>query len=264
MRELTIAGLTVRLIEPETPAPSKQPSTYGGGRPPKGTDLPLVILLHGFGAPGDDLVGLVRGLPQTARYAFPAAPLSLGWTPFGDSRAWWQIDLHAYEGALLGNRLEELATHVPEGLATARERIENLIDGLQESVGFSSLILGGFSQGAMLSCDVALRSDRALRGLVLLSGTFICAETWTSLAPRRTGLPFFQSHGSHDPLLPISLAEKLNQTLVEAGLQSMWCPFPGAHEIPATVVTELHTFLDRTLAEPSSTDDSLAERPIGE
>ena len=50
---------------------------------------PIVVLVHGFGAPGDDLVPLADEIsaPAGTRFVFPAAPLSLG----PDSRAWWMI-----------------------------------------------------------------------------------------------------------------------------------------------------------------------------
>src|SRR5690349_11153768 len=69
----------------------------------------LVVLCHGFGAPGDDLVPLapeiVRVAPALAastRFVFPAAPLSLGDMGHGEARAWWPIDFvelaHAARG----------------------------------------------------------------------------------------------------------------------------------------------------------------------
>jgi predicted esterase len=52
------------------------------------------VLLHGFGAPGDDLLPLAEALDLPVRFVFPAAPLELGMGGFyGDSRAWWMLDL---------------------------------------------------------------------------------------------------------------------------------------------------------------------------
>src|SRR3954447_13802462 len=69
-----------------------------------------VVLCHGFGAPGDDLVPLYGELlhlqPELARqrFIFPEAPLSLG----PGSRAWWLID---FEGLERVNRGDEAALH---------------------------------------------------------------------------------------------------------------------------------------------------------
>ena len=70
----------------------------------------------------------------------------------------------------------------------------------------------GFSQGAMISLDLALRSERPLAGLALMSATMLCASEWTALMPRRAKLPVMQSHGRVDPLLPYELAEKLRDS----------------------------------------------------
>src|SRR5262245_12603157 len=79
MREGKFGGLKVRI----TGGSDRE----GGGRGP------LVVLLHGFGAPGDDLVGLWRVLdvPRDIRFAFPEAPHGV---PGGlvQGRAWWHLD----------------------------------------------------------------------------------------------------------------------------------------------------------------------------
>lgn len=243
MRTASLGGLTVRIT--------------GGSDGSGGGDGPLVVLLHGFGAPGDDLVPLgdvyARAMGPAAsargpvRFAFPAAPLSLDLSP--GARAWWMIDLARFEVAVNSGSTRDLADDVPDGLAPARERISAMLDALQAELGIagSRVVLGGFSQGAMLSCDVALRSDRPLAGLVLLSGTFLCRPEWTPLLAARAGLPVFQSHGRQDPLLPFSLADELATALRGAGLEVDWLPFAGGHEIPPAVIARSGAFLARVL-----------------
>ena len=100
---LEIAGLTTRIVEP-----------------PSGEISSTVVLLHGFGAPGDDLVGLAPYLhaPRT-RFVFPAAPLELGGL-YGDSRAWWLLDLARLEASLATGSIHSWIAEVPEGLDNAR------------------------------------------------------------------------------------------------------------------------------------------------
>ena len=61
-------------------------------------DGPAVVLLHGFGAPGEDLVPLARMLdaPPGTRFVFPVGPIELG-LPFSEARAWWMIDISRFE-----------------------------------------------------------------------------------------------------------------------------------------------------------------------
>ena len=84
----------------------------------------------------------------------------------------------------------------------------------------------------MLACDVALRTERPLAGLALLSGTLISAPEWAPLAPKRRGLRTVISHGEEDPILPFAGGQRLRDFLVQAGLDVTWIPFRGVHEIP--------------------------------
>jgi phospholipase/carboxylesterase len=217
-----------------------------------GGNGPVVVLLHGFGAPGDDLVALWRYLrvPDEVRFVFPAAPLSLSGSGFGDSRAWWMLDLDRIMRARQLGQWEELSKEIPRGLAPARKQVLDLLLVAREelSAPSESVVLGGFSQGAMLSTDVALHSDIPLAGLVLLSGTIIAKHEWLSRLSGRPGLPVFQSHGIEDPILAFSAAQELRTHLDAAGLSLRWVEFHGGHEIPFQVLENLGEFLQSVLS----------------
>ena len=224
-----------------------------GGIDGKGSgNGPLVILLHGFGAPGDDLVAIGEALEGTVhagtRFAFPEAPIDLG-PMFAGGRAWWHIDLE--ERMRRQVRGERNVKEVPDGLHAISANVATLVRALVEQLAPppDKVVLGGFSQGAMLALDVALRSDVNLAGLVLLSGTHIASEEWAALmeAGSRSGLPVFQSHGREDPVLPFSISEGLKGTLTKAGMVVEWVPFEGGHAIPPPVVQGLASFLKRVL-----------------
>lgn len=206
-----------------------------------GGDGPAVVLLHGFGAPSTDLVGLEQAVeaPAGTRFVFPGAPLSLAEAGYMfDARAWWHIDMERLERAMRTGELRDLTQDEPDGLAEANRKVNGLLDAVVSELGAPAdkIVLGGFSQGAMLSCDVALRSDRPLAGLILFSGTLLAEKVWLPLMPKRAGLKVVQSHGTHDPLLPFSLAERLKDSLRSAGLEVRWVPFRGQHEIPRPVL----------------------------
>lgn len=223
----------------------------GGTDGKGGGNGPVVILLHGFGAPGDDLVPLwpALGAPPGTRFVFPQGPLALH-MGFGESRAWWMLDLDRLARDRAAGRPRDASREVPQGLTEAREQIVALLGELERRLGADpkKTVLGGFSQGAMLSCDVALRTDRPFAGLVLLSGTLLARDEWVPLMPKRKGLRVLQSHGNADPLLPYFLAEQLRDHLTQAGLAVEWVGFRGAHEIPDIVLAKLGAFLRETLA----------------
>jgi phospholipase/carboxylesterase len=229
IERVEIAGLTTRIVGP-----------------PQGHDdaTLTVILLHGFGAPGDDLVDLARYLEVPARFVFPEAPLELSGM-YGDSRAWWLLDLARLEAELRSGDPHDRSAEQPEGLPAARAQVSRLVD--QVAARFATtderIVLGGFSQGAMVSLDVALHRGARLAGVVVMSGTLIAESEWAPRMAQLAGTPVFQSHGRADALLPFAVAETLRDKLRTAGALVEWHQFLGGHEIPPGVLSELATFL---------------------
>jgi phospholipase/carboxylesterase len=213
-------------------------------------DGPVVVLLHGFGAPGDDLVPLWRslGAPAGTRFVFPEAPIDLGPSAMG-GRAWWPLDLEEHmRRQALGQRRDTSA--VPAGVDVARAKIDALLDGVERTLQPppGKLVLGGFSQGAMVALDATLHSSRALAGLVLLSGSLIAAGEWATRYESRRGLPTFMSHGQQDEILPFAISEELRDLLTSHGIPVEWLPFRGGHGVPPSVVGAVAAFLNRVLA----------------
>jgi phospholipase/carboxylesterase len=218
----------------------------GGTDREGGGDGPLVALLHGYGANAADLFGLWRLLevPRAARFCFPEAPIELAGMGF-PSYAWWEIDFGRIEAAMTGRiPLTDLVDDVPAGLGEARAAIEGWLAALRAETPQSPIVLGGFSQGAMLSLDVALAGADPFAAVVLMSATYLNGRAWRARAPeRRPPLRVFQSHGRQDPLLPFPVAEVLRQLLADAGHAVTFRPFQGVHEIPPEVLVDLGTFL---------------------
>jgi phospholipase/carboxylesterase len=240
MRLLKLGQLMVRLA--------------GGTDREGGGDGPLVVLMHGFGAPATDLVPLFRSLdvPPEVRFAFPAAPLVLDARAPDEyaPRAWWMIDIARMQSAILRGDGPNLAREAPPGLPAARAAVRDMLAALERELATppERVVLGGFSQGAMLACDVALRAERPPAGLAILSGAPVCVEEWQALAPKRVGLRVLQSHGRADPILPYEGAEWLRDVLVGAGLDVDWVPFNGGHGIPDGVLERLSAFVTAVAA----------------
>ena len=236
MREEHIGGLRTRV--------TGGTDGKGGGRGP------LVLLLHGFGASGNDLVSLADGLnvPTGTRFVFPEGPLSLSFGP-RDARAWWLIDMARMQADHMAGRVRDLSQEIPKGLAPARETMLAFIKEVERQFGADprTTLLGGFSQGAMLSCDVMLRTTQPYAGLIQLSGTLLATQEWVPLLQKRRGLPVFQSHGVQDEILPYVGAERLRDTLSHAGLAVEWHSFRGGHEIPRTVLQRLGPFITKAM-----------------
>lgn len=234
MREQRFGDILVRLT--------------GGDDREGGGDGPLVVLMHGFGAPGTDLVGLWRALevPRRIRFAFPEAPHEM--PGMWGARAWWQLDLARAEQELAqGPR--SYAEEIPPGMEEATDQVVRMLEAMKTELQLSSdrLLVGGFSQGSMAACNAVFTRDVWPAGLVILSGTPVNLAAWKTGMKSRSGLPVFQSHGNRDPLLSFEAAEQLRDAMREAGLRNEWVPFRGGHEIPMPVLEELGRFISSTL-----------------
>jgi len=137
----------------------------------------------------------------------------------------------------------DFADVCPPGLVEAETRMKTLIKTLR--IKSQDLILGGFSQGAMLTCRIALTLTDDIAAMLLFSGNCINLQVWSENAARHQKIPFIQSHGQEDPVLGFKHAEKLYKMLTQAGLQGEFIPFKGFHEIPLPVIQQAAKFLQK-------------------
>ncbi|GAC1571239.1 MAG: esterase [Polyangiales bacterium] len=227
---------------------------FGGDDGEGRGDGPAILLCHGFGAPGDDLVSLARVIDAgpSVRWFFPEAPLEIDVGGGAKGRAWWPIDMIKLQMLIASGRGRGTMTEeTPDGLLEAREALEHSIDSLSVTHGVNRgrLLIGGFSQGAMLTTDIALSSEIPFAGLAILSGTLRAAPRGKqSLEKSGPGLHVFQSHGKHDPLLPFEIAETLRAHLEASRASVEWVPFQGQHEIPMPILGRLGAFARRRFA----------------
>jgi phospholipase/carboxylesterase len=131
----------------------------------------------------------------------------------------------------------------PGGIKVASRLVRDAIRGERQPV-----ILGGFSQGAMTSAEIAFQTDQELAGLVLLSGTTVNEEAWAQHFAGRRQLPILIAHGTNDAVLPFAIMDRFQQRLKAFGLNVTWVPFEGGHEIPEVVVREVSSFVGRAIA----------------
>lgn len=203
---------------------------------------PTIVLFHGYGADMNDLAPLAGAIqaPRGCNWYFPNGHLSIPISQHHEGRAWFPIPLAELEaGATL-----DLTERVPPGMKKARENATQFLSKL--NVDPSRLVLGGFSQGAMLATDLVLHMDQKPAGLALLSGTLINKSEWNTLAAKGA-MPFFQAHGARDTVLSFAHAQMLEQLLKKNGWSGQLQRFEGGHEIPSEVLIQLGSFLRKVL-----------------
>jgi phospholipase/carboxylesterase len=184
---------------PRLSGPSRRPAS--GGKPRR-----LVILLHGLGADGNDLIGLApywaRLLPD-AEFLSPNAPYPCDTAAYGYQ--WFSSQDRSPE-AVLG------------GVRAAAPILGAFIDEALEERGLKSdeLALVGFSQGTMMSLFVGLRRAESVAGIVGFSGRLLAPELLaTELCSRP---PILLVHGTEDPLVPYSSLAAAESALKAAGV----------------------------------------------
>jgi phospholipase/carboxylesterase len=199
-----------------------------------------VICMHGYGADMRDLAPLTQELQtkRPLRWLFPNAPEQLEW----GGRAWFPIDVAAFEEAQRAGKARDLSGHAPEGMARAREEMQSFINEL--GVPWEKIVLMGFSQGAMMAVDLAVRAEGMPAGVAILSGTLVDEKTLASLAAKKKGLPFFQTHGSVDPILGFAQALALEKILTGGGWTGNLQRFEGGHAVPPEAMETLRAWLE--------------------
>lgn len=221
----------------------------------------LVVLSHGFGAPGTDLVPLADELRYTSpeigqhvRFVFPEAPLDLGPMGMPGGRAWWSINMAQLAAMNQTHDFSQLTEIEPDGLRTASSQLSESVAAMLEDAGLSNdqLFLGGFSQGAMVSTDVVLRTGLRPATLILMSGTLLCRADWTEMAARHAGCPVIQTHGSQDMVLPIEPSGWLRDILVDNGFEVDYSSFAGPHTVPAIALQKTARAIVEHLRESGS------------
>jgi phospholipase/carboxylesterase len=203
-----------------------------------GKAVAQVVLLHGYDMRPEDLEPFSHSLNVPALFHFPRGILP---SPAGN-RCWWPIDQERRARQMqVGAR--DLFDEAPPGRPAARAALCGFLDGIRARHPGLPLLLGGFSQGGMLSCDTVLCAAQPVAGLILLSASRIAFDDWQRQRHRLAGLPVMVSHGTHDPDLAFAAGEALRDFHRNSGAQVTWQPFDGGHEIPLVVWRTLRRFI---------------------
>ncbi|HEX8027978.1 MAG TPA: alpha/beta fold hydrolase [Vicinamibacterales bacterium] len=206
-----------------------------------GAGPPTLVLLHGYGSRAEDWLQFEDkwDLPAGTRRVYPQAP----WRGFGSRRGWWWLHLEGYVPK--GERLADLSKASPGGIKVASRLVEQVLNREHRPI-----ILGGFSQGAMTSAEVAFQTDQELAALILISGTTVNEEAWAEHFAGRRRLPIFIAHGRHDDVLSFAIMDRFQARLKAFGLDVTWFPFEGGHGMPDEVIQAIGEFV-RKVSQPA-------------
>jgi phospholipase/carboxylesterase len=184
--------------------------------PVSGTAKQLVILCHGYGANGNDLIGLAepwRSLLPDAAFVSPHAPEPMPVAPGGYQ--WFPMD-----------RSDPMPA-AARGVTSASLILNEFIDEELDCFGFDErqLALVGFSQGTTLALHVGVRRAVAPAAILAFSGMLAKPEYLQD--ELRVKPPIFLIHGELDPMIPIAALHATVNQLGDAGLTAQWHVSPG-------------------------------------
>ena len=202
---------------------------------------PMIILLHGFGAHMGDLASLAPAIDATGYvYIFPNAPIPFeiapGMTGFG-----WTYPRRIPQEL----RRAEDVDSVVDMLAT-------LVDEVTEhyTTEPGQIILGGFSQGGMMTYRYGLPNPDKFKGLVALSAVAPEADTMRERLPEERTQPIFVAHGTGDMVIEVQMARDTQKFLESERYSPLYREYDMAHEISQEVLNDLSAWIHEVLPPP--------------
>lgn len=193
----------------------------------------LVVLIHGYGADGNDLIELGaqwRSLLPDAAFVAPHAPGRIPGFPPGmmGGRQWFALD--AYDPNLLRRDPHQTAGVYATMQRAAEQAAPALEDFLaaeleKHKLGPADLALVGFSQGTMMALHVGLRRDPGPAGILGYSGALLGGEELRQQIRSRP--PILLIHGDADEIVPIEAMHAALHTLNQADCPARFHVSPG-------------------------------------
>jgi phospholipase/carboxylesterase len=208
----------------------------------------LVVLLHGIGANGDDLIDLAEywrpGLPQT-EFISLNAPFPCDFAP--DRLQWFSV-------------ADRTPAILLEGARKAASILNPCLDDLlnERSLDADRLALAGFSQGAMMALHVGLRRPRAVAGVVSFSGALRGGDVLHAEMTAKP--PILLIHGDADDIVPFASMAQAKAILEAEGVPVTALARPGlGHNIDEAGLAAAGAFL-RAAFTPSAGRSSAGSR----
>ncbi|MCH8205600.1 MAG: alpha/beta fold hydrolase [Chloroflexi bacterium] len=194
----------------------------------------MIVLLHGFGASMRDLAALSPAIePHSYVYVYPNAPIEMqvGYGMTGYAWTGPGQDGPSDDGDRAESMLATLVQEVTERYRVAPGRT----------------VLGGFSQGGMMTYRLGLPNPELFGGLAVLSGSVRDPDRLKERLPADRNQAIFIAHGTDDGMISVEDARETRRFLRDEGYAPEYREYPMGHEISQDVIQDLKLWLQRVL-----------------
>ena len=194
----------------------------------------LLVLMHGVGSNEQDLFGLAPYIPETFHVVSLRAPYRMG----PNANAWFEFGVNP-DGSRTIDEEQEIASR-----ALVVQTVEALTRQL--NVPASRVIMGGFSQGGIMSLSVLLTKPELVAGAMALHSRLL-PEGLSQIAPASAfaGKQLWVSQGLQDNVIPVANGHFIVKQVEPLGLNLTYREFEGAHEIRPQELTALVAWLQQ-------------------
>jgi phospholipase/carboxylesterase len=204
-------------------------------RPAAGEPRGAIVLLHGRGTDEHDLAPLLDALdPERALVGVtPRAPLR---RPPGGNH-WYAV--------------RQIGFPDPDTFRPTYQLLSDWLDSLPEALGvpWERTLLGGFSQGAVMSYALGLGAGRTAPAAILaLSGFMPTVVGFTLDLDHREGYPVAIGHGMLDPVIDVSFGRAARDRLLAAGADVSYRETPMGHSVDPAFLADLRPWVRRVVA----------------
>ena len=210
-----------------------------------------VVLLHGYGSDGNDLIGLAPyfadAIPHAVFYA-PNGPSALDGGAFG-GRQWFSLrdfnpEILGQDTKLRAKFFAAVAVEIESAAAILNRYLDQIL--AHHSLAANRLVLLGFSQGTMMALHVGLRRAQQLGGIAGYSGELLAPERLAM--EMKSKPPVVLIHGADDPVIPAAKSRDAEGTLTALGISCQTLIIPGLqHGIDDTGAQFGAQFMQRTI-----------------
>lgn len=196
---------------------------------------PLVIFLHGFTRNEEDLFHLKKNFLPEFTYISVRAPL-----PIYSGHQWFSLQMPSGGLAQVGQEIKDSSKLLADFVKAAAQKYQTDTE---------KVFLVGFSQGAMMSYELALRRPTVVRGIAALSGAML-PIVQNQMTPGRDlkNLAVFIGHGTEDNRIPLDSASAANSTLSKTSITPTFHSYEGlGHTINHKELADINAWIKHTL-----------------